>query len=160
MTEIDPRESVNKTDLRRQIDEGWQALQALIGRLSVEQLTVPTDAAGWTAKDHLIHLSAWEKGLDAQLNRQPTISAMGVNVKSWSDAPIDAINADILRRHRDRSLDDVLSTLEQTHEQVLRSLDGISEAELMQPAAKFGPDSNPQDPLLVAVISDTFDHYA
>ena len=57
------QEPRNKAELEASIDHWWDALQAVIGRYTEAELTGPTDAAGWTVKDHLAHLAAWERSM-------------------------------------------------------------------------------------------------
>ncbi|MEQ8672174.1 MAG: DinB family protein [Aggregatilineales bacterium] len=59
-----------RADLLRQIQESWNELQTVVASLTEEQLTRSTDAAGWTVKDHLIHLSIWEIGGTCLARRQ------------------------------------------------------------------------------------------
>ena len=58
---------VSTAELLSRTKLGWDSLQAYIKSLTPEQLTVPTDPAGWTVKDHLIHLAVWEDGIVAVL---------------------------------------------------------------------------------------------
>lgn len=56
---------MKKDELLIRIEQGWNEFQAYIQTLSAAQLAGPTDAAGWTAKDHIMHLAVWEDGIDA-----------------------------------------------------------------------------------------------
>jgi uncharacterized damage-inducible protein DinB len=57
------------------VEAGWQQLNELLGSLSTEQLTGPRDAHGWSVREHLIHISAWEHWLLALVNRTAGTSA-------------------------------------------------------------------------------------
>lgn len=47
-------------ELVARIEAAWNALEAQIAQYPEDVLTGPTDAAGWTIRDHLAHLTAWE----------------------------------------------------------------------------------------------------
>jgi hypothetical protein len=49
-----------KAELLERIEAGFQEINQYLDSLTETQLTQPTDAAGWTAKDHVIHMAIWE----------------------------------------------------------------------------------------------------
>src|SRR6185369_5983399 len=108
-------ETISKTVLLTQMQDGWNSFQAFLKPLTVEQLTQPTDDAGWTAKDHIIHLAAWENGIVAVLEGQSRCEAMGVDEATWRGGDVDKINAAIQQRYKDMSLEDVAETLSNVH---------------------------------------------
>jgi len=52
---------IGKSELLAEIERDWAALQEGLSRLTPEQLTEIRDRQGWSAKDHLTHLAAWER---------------------------------------------------------------------------------------------------
>ena len=153
----DPVMSACKHNLRWHIDQEWDALRALINRLSLEQLTVPTDDGGWTAKDHLIHVAVWQEGLNAVLNRRSFADGMGLDSINWAD--IDAVNAVIQARCRELPLMQVMHALSVSHDHVLRSLDALADGDLNRPVSEFDPDSDERNPLLNTIVCHSFGHY-
>src|SRR5437868_10712543 len=81
---------MSKAELLAKIDQGWNDFQAYLMTLTPIQVTVPTDAAGWTALDHIIHLADWENGVLALLNKQDRAAAMGVDKATWATQEFDA----------------------------------------------------------------------
>ena len=61
---------ISKAELLARIQSGWDQFSAFLTTLTPEQLTRPTDAAGWTVSDHLSHIAFWEGSIPAWLRGQ------------------------------------------------------------------------------------------
>ena len=107
-----------------QVDRAWEALQKTVASLSEHELTEVRDHAGWTVKDHLIHIAAWEQAFLAGLDGRPRHEALGIDPADDRGDDFDAINAAIFARHRDRSLGDVQAAVEASHREVRARLTG------------------------------------
>jgi hypothetical protein len=57
------RQVMIKAELLADIEPAWAALNAALDRLTPTQMTTIKDGQGWTVKDHLIHLTAWERSI-------------------------------------------------------------------------------------------------
>jgi hypothetical protein len=83
-------------------DAGWSELQALLGRLSLEQLERPGYfEEGWSAKDVLSHVGSWLAAAGAVLDR------IRMGTYRRQDIDIDALNARFLELMKDVPLDAV-----------------------------------------------------
>jgi hypothetical protein len=51
-----------KAELMARIEREWAVLQALLAQVSEEQMEAP-GADGWSVKDQVAHLAAWERHL-------------------------------------------------------------------------------------------------
>ncbi|HYF63926.1 MAG TPA: maleylpyruvate isomerase N-terminal domain-containing protein, partial [Herpetosiphonaceae bacterium] len=129
-------DAITTANLLGRIGRGWDDLQGYIGTLSREQLTGPADDAGWTVKDHLIHMAVWEDGIAALLGGSSRLEAMGVDQASWEQGA-DAANEVIYARYRDMPLDDVLSHCQQAHGRLLERIKAMSDADLLRPYGDF-----------------------
>jgi uncharacterized protein (TIGR03083 family) len=150
----------SKATLLENMQAGWDKLQAYIQSLTEAQLTGPTDAAGWTGKDHLIHLAVWEGGVVALLNRQSRREYMGIDEATWASDGFDAANAIIQQRHKDMPLADVLNTLRDTHQRMVETIESLSEEDLRRPYSAYDPTSDSDSPVINRVIGNTYEHYA
>ncbi|HEX5506675.1 MAG TPA: DinB family protein [Thermomicrobiales bacterium] len=131
-----------KAALLAEIARAWAALEREIDGATAEQLCRP-GRDGWSAKDHLAHLAAWERALGALLHGQPRHLALGVDASVYRAAmargDADPINALVQRRERGRPLDEVRAELRRAHGEVLAALARLSEADLRRPYADYAP---------------------
>ncbi|MBX3065314.1 MAG: DinB family protein [Anaerolineae bacterium] len=155
----DIHEEVNKANMKRRIVNGWNDMQAFLNTLSEEQLTTPTDAAGWTAKDHVIHMAMWEDGIVALLQGKSRTAAMGIDAATW-EQDTDEINAVIQKRNRDRSLSDVRAAFQRSHDSMLATLESLKDEDLMRPYSDFDTESINSQPIFASIVGNTFGHYA
>ncbi len=150
--------AMTREKLLHEIASSWNELQAYIGSLTVEQLTGPTDAAGWTVKDHLIHLAMWVQAgygiLDGKLKRE----VLDITPEIWEQDD-DPINAVLQKRYRSMPLDEVKQTLQQHHDHFLNKLDTMSEEDLQLPHSHYQAESTEKRPIIDFVFWDTAEHY-
>jgi hypothetical protein len=139
------------------IQREWSALLRTIDGLAPAQMSTPM-SGGWSIKDNLAHISAWEQFLvHHYLQGQPRYLAMQIDADAFTDLDETGINAVIQERNRDRPVADVLTDLHQSHDLVLKALAALSFADLMQPRLHDGPVLRP---LISWVIGNTYEHYS
>ncbi len=151
--------AINKSNLRRRLENGWDELHEFLDSLSDEQKTEPTDAAGWTVKDHVIHLALWEDSLTALLEGESRAEALGVPDELWGQ-DIDLVNADIQQRYKDMPLDEVMKTLEHSHERMVAKIETLTDADLMRPHSHYQPHSGNDAPVINWIVGNSFEHFA
>jgi hypothetical protein len=71
---------------------------------------------------------------------------------------MEIINPVLFERNRNRSVEDVMQSLQQTYERLLAKLEAMSFEDLLKPRY---PDKDPEKrPLLLWVLGDTSEHFA
>ncbi|HEY7295368.1 MAG TPA: ClbS/DfsB family four-helix bundle protein [Dehalococcoidia bacterium] len=127
------------------INGSYARVNELIGGLSEGQLTVRAEPSGWSVKDHVAHLTAWEQSLLGLLAGLPRWQVMGVSTATWDAHDVDAINAAIAAQGRDRSTATVLADFHATHQQMIAALERLTDADLLRPYAHFQPNEQPPE---------------
>ena len=142
-------------DLLTRIQAEWSALLAVVEMLSSEQMTTP-DAGGWSPKDNLAHLAAWEQWLlRYHLGGEAAHQVLQLDEATFDSLDETSINALLFERNRDRSAESILGELHATHQQVLATLEGLSFADLL--AVRYADDPE-QRPVLDWVMGNTVEH--
>lgn len=138
----------------------WDRFNAYLDKLSETQATTPTDAAGWTAKDHVMHLVVWEDGMNALLDGQSRPEYMGIDRATWTSGDFDRINAIIQQRHRDVPWAEVRQRFRDVHRRLVAKIEALAEADLQRPYNSFQPDSTATDPIINRLVGNTSHHFA
>lgn len=147
-------------DLLQRSNDAWAELSRLLDSLDAEQMT-STDAQGWTVKDHMAHITTWEKSLLAFLGGQDPLAAMGLDPEQLASREVDRLNEGIYQANRSRPLAEVRSDFRATHDEIMAVLARLDNADLHRPHAYFQPDDprNRQDPAIDWIAADTYEHY-
>lgn len=76
---------------------------------------------------------------------------------------MDERNDIIYQQNKERSLTEVLAAFEETHQQMLATLDRLTYADLLRSYSHYQPDEPRQDsgdPILKWIMGNTAEHYA
>ena len=141
------------------VERGWHELESLVAGLDDEGLSLHRAPDGWAVKDHLVHVAAWEHWLLALFEHREKLAAMGAGT---ANRDVDGVNQVVYENHRDDSAQDARRYFREAHERLMAVLRGRSTADFEKPYATFfnpGEEKNEQ-PVLVAVAGNTYDHYA
>jgi hypothetical protein len=72
------RRATTNAERLTDLSQAWTALNAVLDQLTQVEKTGPKDAQGWTVKDHLAHLAAWERSVIFMLQGKPRHAGLGV----------------------------------------------------------------------------------
>jgi hypothetical protein len=129
-----------KAELLAEIEHAWTTLNEALDHLTEAQMSVPQDAQGWTVKDHLIHLTFWERSVIFFLQGQPRHQGLGVEETLYLQGNDNEINAAIYRQHKDLSVSETLAQFRSTHQQLLKALQPLTDADLQKPYSHYLPE--------------------
>jgi hypothetical protein len=159
-TQEQPSERPGKAELLEKIQASRRELEETIQDLDEFQLLRP-GAEGWSVKDHLAHIAAWEGGIVALLRRQPRLEAMGVDQATVKGMTTDELNDQIYQQHAGLSLEEALDLFHSTHSRMMEILDSLSEEDLYLPYAAYVPDGSDSraDPVIYWIVGNTWEHF-
>lgn len=151
----------NKAELLEHIESSRRALLARLGAESEATLVMHGPEGGWSAKDHIAHIAAWERYLAALLTGADRWTEIGLTA---APEPLDetAINEAIYERNVDLSLRQVYAGWDAAHQMVLDALGALSEEDLMHPFSRFVPGATGEgvaDPIVGWINGNTWGHY-
>ena len=131
-----------------------------VARLTDEQFTAPGADGGWSVKDLVAHVAAWEQGIAALLQHEPRFQAMGIEDYT-ATMDIDTVNRRLYELHRDRPSSEVLAMAHEAHERALAVLATLGDEDLEQPYREFSDDDRPDanEPIINWIAGDTYEHY-
>ncbi len=140
------------------------AFDELLVAVGVDRMTQPIDESGWSAKDVVAHITAYERWLVAQLRgtlrgAPPTNREMyGADTPPDGAEPfdIDRLNAAMRDRDAALSLDEVLQLAGQTFADLLAVLADLPAAAFERPGLL---DWAPDDALPRLIDRQVIDHY-
>ncbi len=129
-----------KTELLADIERAWTALDQVLARLTVAQMTTLRDAQGWTVKDHIIHLAAWERSVVFFLQGKPRHAGLGVDESLYLNGSADDVNAVVFQQHRDLPLSDAQADFRDVHATLLKLLQPLTDDDLLKSYRQYLPD--------------------
>jgi hypothetical protein len=117
----------------------WQGLIGDLDRLSAAQWSDPQDAAGWSVKDHVAHITQWDRAVIGKLRDSTTMQqTLGVSDTVWGPADFDAINETVRQTTLHDSVATVIADRDATWQALLALLQGMSEEQLAAPVMASG----------------------
>jgi hypothetical protein len=142
----------------QRIEASWNQLADLVNQVQDAGGLTKVGKDGWTVKDHLAHIGAWEHSLLALVEGQDRAAAMGV---SETPEGTDAINERIQMLHAKDTPEEALAYFRDSHAQLVAGLGKLSDADLQQPYSHFQPsDPDEKRPAIGWVAGNTYEHYA
>jgi hypothetical protein len=151
---------MTRDELLKSINDGFHGMMAYLDTLSEADFITHADAAGWTVKDHIMHLAVWEDGVWALLNHQSRHEHMGLTQAALDGHDYDAMNLVIQQAHQDKPLGEVLQTFRDAHRRMVTKIESLTDDDLQRPYDHYQPGAGRDAPVIDWIIGDSYEHYA
>ena len=143
----------------QRIEVSWNKLDELVNQVQAASGLTRVRTDGWSVKDHLAHVAAWEHSLVALIEGRDMLEAMGV--RGPVEENTDAINEAIMNLHAKDTAEEALAYFRDSHAQMVAALGKLSDADLQKPYSHFQPgDPDEKRPAIGWVAGNTYEHYA
>ena len=154
------REVTTKAELLEDIEQAWPELQSQLGRLSESQLTTIKDAEGWTVKDHIIHMTAWERSVVFFLQGKPRHEGLEVDEAVYLRHDDDEINAAVYEARKELPYSEAMTQFREVHTQLMRLVEPMTDDDLQKPYSHYLPDEpRESDPTALDMIYGNTAHH-
>ena len=153
-----------KTELLERMRAGREEWDALIAQIPDRARTEPALAGGWSVKDLISHVAAYENWTAAQMRaanegRAPTDREL-YGVEEMPDDPegwdLDRQNAAIYARYKEMPLADVMTFSSQAFDDLVAAVEAVSDEDVTRTGAQtWTGDAN----LLAIIPGQCYAHY-
>ena len=126
------------------IDAAWKDLHSFLAAVTAGQAS-KQDRAGWSVKDHVMHLAIWEDSVLILFRGGRRHEALGIEEAFYTGGNFDEINEVIKVRLEDVALQEAIRNLEETHRQLMGHLKTLRDADLNVKARAFFPQALKND---------------
>jgi uncharacterized damage-inducible protein DinB len=140
------------------IESSWNELVELVGQVQDAGGLTKVGADGWTVKDHLAHIAAWEHSLLALIEGRDRSLGMGLPEPLEGT---DAINEAVRKLHESDTTEEALGYFRASHLQLITALEKLSDADLQKPYSHYQPGDPDEKRAVVGWVGgNTYEHYA
>jgi uncharacterized protein (TIGR03083 family) len=148
-----------KADLLRHLTADRQALEEVINGRSDAELTRP-GPEGWSVKDHLAHIAAWERSGLALLAGESRPAAVGLSDELFAEGEDDVVNDEVRKRDADKSLAEVLAEFRRVRASTIAAVTALSDEDLRRPYSYYQPNDpdNSQTPVIETLVGNSSEH--
>lgn len=149
-------------ELIEEMEAAWQRLMDTMSAHAREAYTGNRDPAGWTALDHMAHVSVWERSVLAPLQGGTRHEALGLTDEQFTSMGFDEQNEIIRTQTEGHTWEQVMTDARQVHEDLIAAVRGSSSEELWKPTTELCPDQREQAtsrPFMEVLMSDGCEHF-
>lgn len=142
------------------IQSSHEEMESLLASLPRERLTLPESDTGWAIKDHLVHLTEWEKmtiGWIESSERGEDVKRFAPGYEGEDEVTMNRLNDHLFEVNKSRALDDVLGDFRETHARIADIVKPLSTSDLFDPQ-RFAWRKG--SPLINLIAGNTYEHYA
>ena len=145
-----------RAELMEKIRQSRQELEAALARLTPEQMAEPVLPGGWSAKDVLAHVAAWEGRMLRLILLAHNNQAPEPGELVFSQEDIDGFNERTFQANRSRPLGELQAEFEGSYAHSLQVIESMSDDELFGPCRHSWLEGQP---LWRIVAANTYWHY-
>ena len=152
-----------KTELLAEIESAHQDMMRLLAAMSDGELTAPTLDGGWSPKDALAHVIAWEKMAMDWLARsvqgehvQRFIPGFLYDTEAEREPTMELLNTFLFERDKERTVADVLQDFRATHKAFFELVAQTDEQDIFDPHRFAWRNGSPA---LDMILANTVEHY-
>lgn len=149
------------TDRIDEMEAAWNTLIATVADAPEGDVAGKRDPAGWTALDHLAHVSAWERTALFPMLGRPRHEGAGVTADEFA-LEFDPLNEIIRGQTAGQPRQQVIDDANRWHRQLVETMRNATPGELQKTAREFDPDGrDATDPRSILDIAEgnTTGHY-
>jgi hypothetical protein len=146
---------MNRNELTSQIARDRAALDAVVDSLDDERLTTPGHE-GWSVKDHLSHIAAWERMIVAHLRNCTDHEVVGMDEAAYARASLQELNDRLYELHRDEPAGVLRAEYRAAHLAIVACIRQLPEERF---AEVYWPDDPSRKTVLDKIAGDTYLHY-
>ncbi len=141
----------------------WDDFVTYVDGLTAEQWIGPKDVAGWSVKDHVSHVTLWDRAVIRRLRHNvPMEETLGISASAWADKNLDPMNEEVRRLALADAVDRVCADRDVTWIEVVSLLEDLSEEQLARSGEEAGlaVGTGPLSGSVLAVLASYWgDHY-
>jgi hypothetical protein len=136
------------------------ALMETLDQLTNQQMTDLHDPHGWTVKDHIAHLSAWEHSVVYFLGGRPRSAELKIDLSLYREGSDDEINAVLYQRSKEIPLEVVLEEFHEVYQELMKMLQGLTNADLQKTYGEYVAEEGGDERIAIDVVySNTTGHF-
>ena len=146
---------MDKATLLDNISAGHEMLEKVLSPLNEAQMTAAGVNGDWSIKDVLVHITAWQHRLLAQMQaatrgEEPAIYGLDITGEE-----MDRLNEQFYEENKTRPLNEVLGDFQSIHSQMLAAVQAMTGEDLTDPHRFAWTGSKP---LWQFIASETYEH--
>ena len=147
VTQAEATDPKSKAELLERMRTARAALEAILVGLDEAALAAP-GPEGWSVKDHLAHLAAWERKVLANMEGRASHEVLGVPEAVYKGGDWVQINEYVRAPDKDRPAAEVLAEFRRANQGITQRVAALPDEQL------FGAD----DSLLNNIAGNTYGH--
>lgn len=142
---------------------GWNEFTSFVDGLDDDQWLAPVDPAGWSVKDHVAHITGWDRAeREVLLHGGSLQHVLGISDEAWKSEDFDRINEEIRQPTMADSPAAVRATRDAVWNDVLLAMHGLDDEQLAASTAGTGLEIGaepPERPLVALLVEHWGEHY-